>query len=197
MARCDRADLGGGLGFTHKWNLGWMHDTLDYLALDPVHRSHHHNEMTFAHALRLRRTLRAPPEPRRGRPRKGQPPAQDGRRRLAAVRRAAGAVRLAVVAARSAAGVHGRRTGAVAGVERRGGSPVASARPRRASGSARSDRRAEPCRPTPGRRCGGATPNRADSSGSTPTTRPTACTRSSDGMSTALRRSYASRTSRR
>ncbi len=38
----------GGLGFTYKWNLGWMHDTLDYLALDPVYRSHHHDEMTFA-----------------------------------------------------------------------------------------------------------------------------------------------------
>ena len=38
----------GGLGFSHKWNLGWMHDTLDYLALDPVHRRGHHHEMTFA-----------------------------------------------------------------------------------------------------------------------------------------------------
>ena len=37
-----------GLGFSHKWNMGWMHDTLGYLARDPVHRSHHHNEMTFA-----------------------------------------------------------------------------------------------------------------------------------------------------
>ncbi len=38
----------GGLGFSHKWNLGWMHDTLGYLALDPVHRPHHHDELTFA-----------------------------------------------------------------------------------------------------------------------------------------------------
>lgn len=38
----------GGLGFSHKWNLGWMHDTLDYLGLDPVHRHRHHHEMTFA-----------------------------------------------------------------------------------------------------------------------------------------------------
>ena len=37
----------GGLGFSHKWNLGWMHDTLDYLALEPVHRRHRHHEMTF------------------------------------------------------------------------------------------------------------------------------------------------------
>jgi 1,4-alpha-glucan branching enzyme len=38
----------GGLGFTHKWNLGWMHDSLGYVARDPVHRSHHHRELTFA-----------------------------------------------------------------------------------------------------------------------------------------------------
>ncbi|HVE73962.1 MAG TPA: 1,4-alpha-glucan branching enzyme, partial [Mycobacteriales bacterium] len=38
----------GGLGFGLKWNMGWMHDTLDYLGHDPVHRSYHHNEMTFS-----------------------------------------------------------------------------------------------------------------------------------------------------
>ena len=37
----------GGLGFGFKWNMGFMHDTLAYLARDPVHRRHHHNEMTF------------------------------------------------------------------------------------------------------------------------------------------------------
>ncbi|WP_372735398.1 1,4-alpha-glucan branching protein GlgB [Nocardioides sp.] len=37
----------GGLGFGFKWNMGWMHDTLGYLARDPVHRAHHHHEMTF------------------------------------------------------------------------------------------------------------------------------------------------------
>ncbi len=37
----------GGLGFWFKWNLGWMHDTLDYMQLDPVHRRHHHDKMTF------------------------------------------------------------------------------------------------------------------------------------------------------
>lgn len=38
----------GGLGFHYKWNLGWMHDTLAYFALDPVHRSHHHDRISFA-----------------------------------------------------------------------------------------------------------------------------------------------------
>ncbi len=37
----------GGLGFWFKWNLGWMHDTLAYMKLDPVYRQHHHNNMTF------------------------------------------------------------------------------------------------------------------------------------------------------
>ncbi|MEY1237781.1 1,4-alpha-glucan branching protein GlgB [Providencia manganoxydans] len=37
----------GGLGFNYKWNMGWMHDTLDYLQLDPIARKFHHNKMTF------------------------------------------------------------------------------------------------------------------------------------------------------
>jgi 1,4-alpha-glucan branching enzyme len=38
----------GGLGFGLKWNMGWMHDTLGYLARDPVFRHYHHNELTFS-----------------------------------------------------------------------------------------------------------------------------------------------------
>ncbi|MBA2716611.1 MAG: 1,4-alpha-glucan branching protein GlgB [Propionibacteriales bacterium] len=37
-----------GLGFGFKWNLGWMHDSLDYLARDPAHRRYHHDQMTFS-----------------------------------------------------------------------------------------------------------------------------------------------------
>jgi 1,4-alpha-glucan branching enzyme len=37
----------GGLGFTYKWNMGWMNDTLAYISEDPVHRSYHHDKMTF------------------------------------------------------------------------------------------------------------------------------------------------------
>jgi 1,4-alpha-glucan branching enzyme len=37
----------GGLGFSYKWNMGWMHDTLHYIQNDPIHRNHHHNELSF------------------------------------------------------------------------------------------------------------------------------------------------------
>lgn len=37
----------GGLGFTHKWNMGWMNDTLSYFSREPVHRRWHHHELTF------------------------------------------------------------------------------------------------------------------------------------------------------
>jgi len=38
----------GGLGFGMKWNMGWMHDTLSYFSKDPVHRKHHHDQLTFS-----------------------------------------------------------------------------------------------------------------------------------------------------
>jgi 1,4-alpha-glucan branching enzyme len=37
----------GGLGFGYKWNMGWMHDTLDYIAKDPIYRRHHHGNILF------------------------------------------------------------------------------------------------------------------------------------------------------
>ncbi|HKO83187.1 MAG TPA: 1,4-alpha-glucan branching protein GlgB [Actinomycetota bacterium] len=37
----------GGLGFGFKWSMGWMHDVLDYMSRDPVHRKYHHNRLTF------------------------------------------------------------------------------------------------------------------------------------------------------
>jgi 1,4-alpha-glucan branching enzyme len=38
---------GGGLGFGYKWNMGWMHDTLDYISKEPIHRRHHHGNILF------------------------------------------------------------------------------------------------------------------------------------------------------
>jgi len=37
----------GGLGFGFKWNMGWMHDTLEYFSKEPIYRRYHHNELTF------------------------------------------------------------------------------------------------------------------------------------------------------
>ncbi len=42
-----RPTYAGGLGFHYKWNMGWMHDTLAYMARDPLYRSHHQGEMSF------------------------------------------------------------------------------------------------------------------------------------------------------
>jgi 1,4-alpha-glucan branching enzyme len=38
----------GGLGFGFKWNMGWMHDSLEYVSKEPIHRQYHHNELTFS-----------------------------------------------------------------------------------------------------------------------------------------------------
>ena len=37
----------GGLGFGFKWNMGWMHDTLEYFSVEPIYRKYHHNQLTF------------------------------------------------------------------------------------------------------------------------------------------------------
>ncbi|MEO3432177.1 1,4-alpha-glucan branching protein GlgB [Inquilinus sp. CAU 1745] len=42
-----RPTYAGGLGFAFKWNMGWMHDTLQYMSKDPIHRRYHHHDLTF------------------------------------------------------------------------------------------------------------------------------------------------------
>jgi 1,4-alpha-glucan branching enzyme len=42
-----RPTFAGGLGFGLKWDMGWMHDTLEYMRLNPIHRRFHHNDLTF------------------------------------------------------------------------------------------------------------------------------------------------------
>ena len=46
-AGVSRPTYSGGLGFTFKWNMGWMHDVLDYFQHEPVHRMYHQNQLTF------------------------------------------------------------------------------------------------------------------------------------------------------
>ncbi|QJW99517.1 1,4-alpha-glucan branching protein GlgB [Frigoriglobus tundricola] len=46
-AMVSRPTYVGGLGFGYKWDMGWMHDTLKYFMMDPVHRKHHQNDLTF------------------------------------------------------------------------------------------------------------------------------------------------------
>ncbi|MDG5766950.1 1,4-alpha-glucan branching protein GlgB [Balneolales bacterium ANBcel1] len=43
-----RPTYAGGLGFDYKWNMGWMNDTLKYMAIDPIFRKYHHNQLTFS-----------------------------------------------------------------------------------------------------------------------------------------------------
>ena len=49
----------GGLGFGFKWNMGFMHDTLEYMAHEPIHRKHHHSDITFGLLYAFSRELRA------------------------------------------------------------------------------------------------------------------------------------------
>src|SRR5512147_1365878 len=46
-AGVSRPTYAGGLGFTFKWNMGWMHDMLEYFSKDPIHRMYHHSQLTF------------------------------------------------------------------------------------------------------------------------------------------------------
>ena len=48
FAGVSRPTFTGGLGFGFKWNMGWMHDSLEYMKRDPVHRKYHHSEMSFS-----------------------------------------------------------------------------------------------------------------------------------------------------
>ena len=172
-----RPTYAGGLGFHYKWNMGWMHDTLQYMARDPVHRKHHHGEITFGAGLRLQRELRAAAVARRGGARQGLAAEQDAGRPLAEVRQPARLLRLHVRPPGQEAAVHGRRVRAGARVEPRpepGLAPARRPRPRR--------RAAPGARPQPPlsrarRRCTSATSRPRASSGSTTATRSDRCSR--------------------
>ena len=83
----------GGLGFSLKWNMGWMNDTLRYFAKDPVYRKYDHGDADLLAGLRLQRELHPAALARRGRPRQAGPARQDAGRPLAEVRQPPAAAR--------------------------------------------------------------------------------------------------------
>ena len=107
----------GGLGFSMKWNMGWMHDTLKYLALDPVHRKHHHDLLTFGPLYAFSENFVLPLSHDEVVHLKGSLLAQDAGRRLAAFRQPAAGLCLPVDLPGPQAAVHGRRTGPALGME--------------------------------------------------------------------------------
>ena len=134
-----RPTFAGGLGFHYKWNMGWMHDTLQYIERDPVHRKHHHGEITFGAGLRVQRELRAADLARRGGARQGLDARQDAGRRLAEVRQPARLLRLHVGPPGQEAALHGLRVRAGRRVEPRpepGLAPARDPRPRRRAAAA-------------------------------------------------------------
>jgi 1,4-alpha-glucan branching enzyme len=109
----------GGLGFGFKWDMGWMHDTIEYFSKDPIYRRYHHRDVTFGFCLRLDRKLRLAALARRGRASQTIDALQDARRSLAAIRQSARALRLHVGAARQKDAFHGRRIRPMARMESR------------------------------------------------------------------------------
>ena len=177
-----RPTWAGGLGFGYKWNMGWMHDTLEYMGKDPAHRRWHHHQMTFGLLYAFSENFVLPLSHDEVVHGKGSILARMPGRHLAEVRQPARLLRLHVGPSRQEAAVHGPgvRARAPSGTTSRASTGICSTSAGTRACSCWSRTSTAPtasCRP-----CISATATAAASPGSTPTMPSSRC---SPGCATA------------